>query len=72
MNPILQAQLNHKSIRQYTDKTIDEVLLKQLIQCAQGAASSSFIQAYSLVQVSNKENRQKIAKNAGLLSEPWR
>lgn len=65
MNPILQAQLNHKSIRQYTDKTIDEVLLKQLIQCAQGAASSSFIQAYSLVQVSNKENRQKIATLAG-------
>ena len=65
MNPILQAQSNHKSIRQYTDKAIDETLLKQLIQCAQGAASSSFIQAYSLVQVSNKENRQKIATLAG-------
>ncbi|RBP79599.1 oxygen-insensitive NADPH nitroreductase [Marinomonas rhizomae] len=65
MNPILQAQSNHKSIRQYTDKAIDEVLLKQLIQSAQGAASSSFIQAYSLVQVSNKDNRQKIATLAG-------
>ena len=65
MNPILQAQTAHKSIRQYTDQTIDESLLKQLIRCAQGAASSSFIQAYSLIQVTNQENRKKIATLAG-------
>lgn len=65
MNPILQAQTAHKSIRSYTDQTIDESLLNQLIQCAQGAASSSFIQAYSLVQVTNKNNRKKIATLAG-------
>lgn len=65
MNPILQAQQSHKSIRQYTDQAIDEALLKQLILCAQGAASSSFIQAYSLVQVTNQENRKKIATLAG-------
>lgn len=65
INPILQAQQSHKSIRQYTEQTIDEALLKQLIQSAQGAASSSFIQAYSIVQVTNKDNRQKIATLAG-------
>lgn len=65
MNPILQAQTNHKSIRQYTQQPIDDALLKQLIQAAQGAASSSFIQAYSLIQVSNKDNRQKMAALAG-------
>lgn len=65
MNPILEAQSSHRSIRQYTDKPIDESQLRRLIQCAQGAASSSFIQAYSLVQVTNKANRQKIATLAG-------
>jgi nitroreductase len=65
MNPILQAQQSHKSIRQYTEQPIDDALLRQLIQCAQGAASSSFIQAYSLVQVTNRENRAKIAALAG-------
>jgi nitroreductase len=65
MNVILAAQLAHKSIRQYTDQPIDSALLQQLIECAQGAASSSFIQAYSLVRVTNKENRQKIATLAG-------
>ena len=65
MNSILQAQTAHKSIRQFTEQAIDESLLKQLVQCAQGAASSSFIQAYSLVQVTNKDNRKKIATLAG-------
>ncbi|MBR7889152.1 oxygen-insensitive NADPH nitroreductase [Marinomonas sp. A79] len=65
MNPILQAQSTHKSIRKYTDQAIDADLLKQLIQAAQGAASSSFIQAYSLVQVTLPENRSKIATLAG-------
>ena len=65
MNPVLEAQLSHRSIRQYTDKKVDEALLHQLIQCAQGAASSSFIQAYSLVQVTDVDTREKIATLAG-------
>ena len=65
MNSILEAQLSHKSIRQYKDKVIEPALLHELIRCAQGAATSSFIQAYSLVQVNDAENRQKIATLAG-------
>ncbi len=65
MNPILEAQLNHRSIRKFTDKLIENDLLVELIRAAQGAASSSFIQAYSLVQVTNPENRSKIAILAG-------
>ncbi|TYL48743.1 oxygen-insensitive NADPH nitroreductase [Marinomonas sp. IMCC 4694] len=65
MNPILQAQINHKSIRQYTDKPIEDALLRQLIQCAQGAASSSFIQAYSLIRVTDSVNRTTMATLAG-------
>ena len=65
MNPILEAQLNHRSIRQFKDEPIDPSLLEQLIIAAQGAASSSFIQAYSLVQVTNAETRQAIAELAG-------
>jgi len=65
MNPIIEAQLNHRSIRKFNDKPIDEGLLLELIRAAQGAASSSFIQAYSLVQVTNAENRHKIATLAG-------
>ncbi|AEP28334.1 oxygen-insensitive NADPH nitroreductase [Brumicola nitratireducens] len=65
MNPILEAQSSHRSIRQYIDKPIDVNLLHKLIECAQGAASSSFIQSYSLIQVNNKNTREKIATLAG-------
>lgn len=65
MNPIIEAQLNHRSIRKFKDESIDSDLLVSLIQAAQGAASSSFIQAYSLVQVTDVENRCKIAALAG-------
>ena len=65
MNAIIEAQLNHRSIRKFTDKAISNELLIDLIRAAQGAASSSFIQAYSLVQVSDTEVRQNIATLAG-------
>lgn len=65
MNPVTEAQLRHRSIRQYTGKPIDNSLLISLIQSAQGAASSSFVQAYSLVQVSSPDTRAKIATLAG-------
>lgn len=69
MNSILEAQLSHRSIRKYTDKPVDMTLLHQLIKHAQGAASSSFIQAYSLVRVNDKNSRKTIATIAG--GQPW-
>lgn len=65
MNPIIDAQLAHRSIRKYIDKSIEPTLLHTLIQSAQGAASSSFIQAYSLVQVNDKTVREALATLAG-------
>ena len=65
MNPIIEAQLNHRSIRKFMDKPVSDQLLVDLIRAAQGAASSSFIQAYSLVQVTDTELRGKIATLAG-------
>jgi nitroreductase len=65
MNPIIEAQLKHRSIRKFIDKPVDDGLLVDLIRAAQGAASSSFIQAYSLVEVTDSENRSKIATLAG-------
>lgn len=65
MNSVQTAQLSHRSIRQYTEQAIDEALLHQLIKCGQAAASSSFIQAYSLVQVTQADTRESIAALAG-------
>lgn len=65
MNEFMQLMKSHCSIRRYTDRSIDESLLKEILQCGQSAPSSSFIQAYSIIRVSDPENRNIIAKAAG-------
>jgi len=60
---------SHRSIRRYTAEPIPDGLLEDLIRAGQGAASSSFIQAYSVVRVSRPEARAAIARAAG--NQPW-
>ena len=47
----MRLQQQHRSIRQYTDQPIDTALLHAVIRAGQGAATSSFVQAYSIVRV---------------------
>ncbi len=60
-----QLQLNHRSVRRFLSKPLDEGQLEELIRCGQGAATSSFIQAYSVVRVTRPEARAAIAAAAG-------
>ena len=61
----IELMLKHRSIRKFTEKSISSSLLDQLILAGQAAASSSFIQAYSVIRVSDKTVRAKIAEAAG-------
>ncbi len=65
MNPVIEQLCAHRSIRRYTDRPVDDPLLQTLIKCGQGAATSSFIQAYSVIRVKSPETREKIAEAAG-------
>ncbi len=65
MNDTQALMLRHSSVRDFEDRPIDETLLHQLIACGQAASSSSFIQAYSLLRVSDPEHRRIIAEAAG-------
>jgi nitroreductase len=64
-NSTLQLLLNHRSIRRYTDQPIEPELLNLLIRCGQAAPSSSFVQAYSIVRVTDPVKRAAIAHAAG-------
>lgn len=65
MNQTIELLLNHRSIRKFTDQPIPQETLEQLIQVGQMAATSSFIQAVSVIQVNDAEDRQKLAEYAG-------
>jgi nitroreductase len=60
-----QLQLNHQSVRRFLPRPLDPGLLESLIRCGQGAASSSFIQAYTVIRVNRPEARAAIAEAAG-------
>ena len=61
----METMLNHRSVRKYTDEAISDEMLAAIVQCGQAAATSSFIQAYSVINVTDPEHRARIAALAG-------
>ena len=48
MNKVMETMLNHRSVRKYTDEPVNNEMLESIVACGQAAATSSFIQAYSV------------------------
>jgi len=62
---MLDKLSNHRSIRFFDDRKVNEETLLQLLSVAQTASTSSNLQAYSIVKVDDAQKRQEIAKIAG-------
>lgn len=56
---------NHVSVRRYTTDVIPKEHLLEIIRAAQGAPSSHFVQAYSIIHVTDQEKKNKIAELTG-------
>jgi nitroreductase len=65
MNPTIDLLNAHRSIRKFTDREVDDQTLKAIIAAAQCAATSHFVQAYTVIHVRDSEKRQAIAQLAG-------
>ncbi|MDR5859919.1 oxygen-insensitive NADPH nitroreductase [Halomonas eurihalina] len=65
MNPTIELMKSHRSIRQFTEQRIPRETLLELIRAGQAAATSSHVQAYSVIHVKNSSNRERIAELAG-------
>ena len=65
MNDVIKLLKSHRSIRKFSDRPIAHELLIELIQAGQGAATSSHVQAYTVIHVKNSANRDQIAELAG-------
>lgn len=53
---------SHASVRKYTDEPVTDKQLHELIEAAQSAASSHFVQAYSIIDVTDTEKREQLAE----------
>lgn len=61
LNPTLETLLNHKSVRQYLSKPLPENALELLISAAQSAASSSNLQLWSVIAITDAEGKKRLS-----------
>lgn len=52
----------HASVRKYKEEALPKEALHDIIRAGQHAASSNFVQAYSLIHVTDKEKRAQLAE----------
>jgi FMN reductase (NADPH) len=57
--------LNHRSIRAFRDEPVPETDLEAIIRSAQMASTSSNMQAYSVIRVTDRRLRAELAEIAG-------
>jgi nitroreductase len=65
MNDVIRLIKSHRSIRKFADQGIDGHLIKEIIESAQWASSSSFVQAYSIIGIKDQENKRELAQLCG-------
>ncbi len=65
MNETIKLLQNHVSIRNFQDIQLTDEQIRTIVTSAQMAATSSFMQAYSIIGIKNKETKQKLAELAG-------
>lgn len=64
-NPVIAQMMQHQSIRKFTDQAIDQQIIEQIVLAGQAAASSSFVQVSTVIQVSHVEARQQLQIASG-------
>ncbi|PID63052.1 MAG: oxygen-insensitive NADPH nitroreductase [Gammaproteobacteria bacterium] len=65
MNDTMTLLQSHRSIRKFTDEPVAQDTVEAIVACGQAAATSSNLQASTVIQVSNPDTRQAMAELAG-------
>ncbi|MDR1709597.1 MAG: NADPH-dependent oxidoreductase [Candidatus Accumulibacter sp.] len=62
MNETIKKQLSHRSIRAFSEKPVPEDVVKTLLEVTNRTATSSGMQQFSIVRVTDAETRRRISK----------
>lgn len=65
MNEVINLLKSHRSIRKYLNKPVSNEAFEAIITSAQAASTSSFMQAYTIIRIDDKEERSLLAKLSG-------
>lgn len=58
----MKHQHNHRSIRSFDDRPVEAEMVKQLLEIMNRSATSSGLQSYSVIHLTDPEKRQQLAK----------
>ncbi|TLS36323.1 oxygen-insensitive NADPH nitroreductase [Pseudalkalibacillus caeni] len=65
MNKVIETIYAHRSVRSFTKEQLTEEQIKTLVKAAQSAATSSYLQAYSIIGVKDQDKKNRLAEIAG-------
>lgn len=65
MNPTIDLLKSHRSIRKFSDEAVSNEQIREIVSAGQAAATSSNVQAVTVIQVNNPATRESMAELAG-------
>ncbi|EOS54507.1 oxygen-insensitive NADPH nitroreductase [Paenibacillus barengoltzii] len=65
MNEMISKMLEHRSIRKYSDRPVPREVVEQIVSAGQMASSSSNVQAYTVIAVTDADRKTKLAELCG-------
>lgn len=65
MNPVIDLLRVHRSIRKFTAQAIEPAVFEQVLLAGQSAATSSFVQATTVIRIRDPQTRARLAHLAG-------
>ena len=66
MNEVLRLMSAHRSVRRYEQDPVPDDAIRDAVRAAQMAATSSWIQAYSLLQITEPATRSRLRELTGV------
>ena len=63
MNQTIKNQLNHRTIREFTDEKIDETTINTLLDVVNMSASSNGVQNMSEIRITDPKIKKNLAEN---------
>ncbi|WEV70184.1 oxygen-insensitive NADPH nitroreductase [Lactobacillus sp. ESL0785] len=64
MNDFIQKMTAHVSVRSFVDEPLKEEIKQELLTAANSASSSNFVQAFSIIEITDKQKRQQLGEIA--------
>lgn len=65
MNETIKTILEHRSVRSFLEKNLSDEQIRLIVESAQSASTSSFVQAYSIIGIKDPIKKEKLARLSG-------